>query len=67
MKPPAEESYPRYNDNGENFYYAQEDYLHDVQARRNTWTWNVIRPAGIIGFTPHGMLFAFVLMLMSMY
>ncbi|KAH8698734.1 nucleoside-diphosphate-sugar epimerase GsfE [Talaromyces proteolyticus] len=52
LKAPAEESHLRYEDNGDNFYYNQEDYLRDVQAKRNTWTWNVIRPTGIIGFTP---------------
>lgn len=56
LKAPAEESAPRYEDDGDNFYYNQEDYLQAVQKRRNAWTWNVIRPTGIIGFTPHGKL-----------
>ena len=52
LKAPAEESAPRYIDDGDNFYYNQEDYLQEVQKRRSTWSWNVIRPTGIIGFTP---------------
>ncbi|KAF4218742.1 hypothetical protein CNMCM8980_004507 [Aspergillus fumigatiaffinis] len=53
LKAPAEESAPRYQDDGDNFYYNQEDYLRAVQKRRDVWSWNVIRPTGIIGFTPH--------------
>lgn len=52
LKAPAEESAPRYIDDGDNFYYSQEDYLQELQKRRSTWSWNVIRPTGIIGFTP---------------
>lgn len=54
MKVPLEESFPRYNDQGFNFYYNQEDYLCEVQKRRGTWGWNVIRPNAINGFAPHG-------------
>lgn len=54
VKVPLEESFPRYDDKGFNFYYNQEDYLREVQARRNAWTWNVIRPNAINGFAPHG-------------
>jgi hypothetical protein len=54
VKVPLEESLPRYNDNGYNFYYAQEDYLREVQQRRNTWSYNIIRPNAINGFAPHG-------------
>ncbi|KAJ5485712.1 hypothetical protein N7530_000012 [Penicillium desertorum] len=53
LKAPAEESSPRYIDDGDNFYYNQEDYLVEVQQRRKQWQYNVIRPTGIIGFTPH--------------
>jgi nucleoside-diphosphate-sugar epimerase len=39
-----------------NFYYPQEDYLIARQKDSN-WTWNVIRPEAIIGYTskPNGM------------
>ncbi|KAJ5711862.1 hypothetical protein N7488_006018 [Penicillium malachiteum] len=50
---PLEESFPRYDDKGFNFYYNQEDYLKEVQARRNSWSWNVIRPNAINGYAPH--------------
>lgn len=42
---------PRYQDHGENFYYQQEDAMFAL-AKERTWSWNVIRPNGIIGFTP---------------
>lgn len=44
---------PRYDDKGENFYYNQEDFLFGMQKHR-TWSYNVIRPNAIIGFTPGG-------------
>lgn len=44
---------PRYEDYGENFYYDQEDFMFNLAAKRN-WTWNIIRPDAIIGFTPSG-------------
>ncbi|KAF4540657.1 Nad-dependent epimerase dehydratase [Lasiodiplodia theobromae] len=50
---PLTEDMPRYDDGGYNFYYAQEDYMFEVQKRRGTWSHNIIRPNGIIGFTPH--------------
>jgi hypothetical protein len=53
-KVPLEESFPRYDDKGFNFYYNQEDYLREVQKRRGTWGWNVIRPNAVNGFAPHG-------------
>ncbi|PYI03429.1 hypothetical protein BO78DRAFT_322689, partial [Aspergillus sclerotiicarbonarius CBS 121057] len=53
VKVPLEETFPRYNDQGYNFYYNQEDYLKEVQSRRNVWSWNVIRPNAINGFAPH--------------
>ncbi|KAI9923925.1 hypothetical protein ASPWEDRAFT_436420 [Aspergillus wentii DTO 134E9] len=53
VKVPLDESIPRYNDEGYNFYYTQEDYMFEVQKRRNTWSYNIIRPNAIIGFTPH--------------
>jgi hypothetical protein len=49
-----EEWFPRYDDKGLNFYYAQEDYLREVQQRRKQWSWNVIRPNAINGYAPHG-------------
>ncbi|KAL4862672.1 hypothetical protein BDV12DRAFT_207071 [Aspergillus spectabilis] len=48
---PVHEGLPRYDDQGLNFYYAQEDELFKLSGQRN-WTWNVIRPGGIVGFTP---------------
>lgn len=54
VKVPVEENCPRYDDHGENFYYPQEDYLREVQARRKTWSYNVIRPNAIIGVSPRG-------------
>ncbi|PWY83404.1 NAD-dependent epimerase/dehydratase [Aspergillus heteromorphus CBS 117.55] len=53
VKVPLEENFPRYDDQGYNFYYAQEDYLREVQKRRNSWSYNVIRPNAINGFAPH--------------
>ncbi|KAH7061963.1 nucleoside-diphosphate-sugar epimerase GsfE [Paraphoma chrysanthemicola] len=49
---PIHEKMPRYEDHGENFYYPQEDYMFELQKKRN-WSYNIIRPNGIIGFTPH--------------
>ncbi|KAF4548074.1 Hypothetical protein D9617_32g091940 [Elsinoe fawcettii] len=48
---PMHEEIPRYDDGGLNFYYTQEDFMFNLQKQR-TWSWNVIRPGGIIGFTP---------------
>ncbi|BCS02836.1 SDR family oxidoreductase [Aspergillus luchuensis] len=53
VKVPLEESFPRYDDQGFNFYYNQEDYLRETQKRRNTWSYNIIRPNAINGFAPH--------------
>ncbi|KAL1640920.1 hypothetical protein SLS58_006536 [Diplodia intermedia] len=50
---PLTEDIPRYDDGGFNFYYSQEDHLFEVQKRRGTWSHNIIRPNGIVGFTPH--------------
>ncbi|KAH6995543.1 hypothetical protein BKA56DRAFT_471695 [Ilyonectria sp. MPI-CAGE-AT-0026] len=50
---PLHEEMPRYEDYGENFYYQQEDFMFDLASKRS-WTWNVIRPDAIIGFTPAG-------------
>lgn len=51
---PARETLPRYEDHGENFYYQQEDFMFNLHKQR-AWSWNVIRPGGIIGFTPASM------------
>ncbi|KAJ9602187.1 hypothetical protein H2200_013307 [Cladophialophora chaetospira] len=48
---PATEEMPRYDDKGENFYYVQEDFMFALQKKRK-WSHNIIRPNGIIGFTP---------------
>ncbi|RDH30338.1 hypothetical protein BDQ94DRAFT_161388 [Aspergillus welwitschiae] len=53
VKVPLEESFSRYDDQGFNFYYNQEDYLREVQKRRNTWSYNIIRPNAINGYAPH--------------
>ena len=47
---PARESDPRLVPAEQNFYYHQEDYLAE-QQRQSTWSWNVIRPEAIIGYT----------------
>ncbi|KAJ5335032.1 hypothetical protein N7452_007435 [Penicillium brevicompactum] len=51
---PFHEDTPRYEGPGSEsiFYYEQEDDMRRVQKRRNTWHYNVIRPMGIIGYTP---------------
>ncbi|KAJ6009000.1 nucleoside-diphosphate-sugar epimerase GsfE [Penicillium canescens] len=48
------EDLPRYRGPGSEsiFYYQQEDDLFEIQKRRNTWHYNIIRPFGIVGFTP---------------
>ncbi|CBF84432.1 hypothetical protein AN9028.2 [Aspergillus nidulans FGSC A4] len=53
---PAHEGHPRLVRAEENFYYHQEDFLAEKQ-RGSNWTWNVIRPEAIIGYTtkPNGM------------
>ncbi|KAK5046575.1 hypothetical protein LTR84_007336 [Exophiala bonariae] len=48
---PMTEDLPRYEDQGLNFYYAQEDFMFNLQKNRN-WAYSIIRPNGIIGFTP---------------
>ncbi|KAL4878718.1 hypothetical protein BJY04DRAFT_220785 [Aspergillus karnatakaensis] len=53
---PCYEDSPRYTGPGSEtiFYYKQEDDLFELQKRRNrnTWDYNIIRPFGIIGYTP---------------
>ncbi|CAG8228947.1 unnamed protein product [Penicillium salamii] len=51
---PFHEDMPRYEGPGSEsiFYYEQEDDMARVQKRRNKWHYNVIRPMGIIGYTP---------------
>ncbi|KAJ5679258.1 NAD-dependent epimerase/dehydratase [Penicillium macrosclerotiorum] len=53
VKAPLEEWFPRYDDQGYNFYYNQEDRLKELQARHKTWSFNIIRPNAINGFAPH--------------
>ncbi len=48
---PCHEAMLRYEDHGYNFYYAQEDFMFKLHSQRK-WSWNVIRPGGIVGFTP---------------
>lgn len=54
LSTPAHEDTPRYEGPGSGsiFYYGQEDDLFRIQKRRNSWHYNIIRPMGIIGFTP---------------
>ncbi|KAH7152562.1 hypothetical protein EDB81DRAFT_881530 [Dactylonectria macrodidyma] len=47
---PARETAPRGKDHPSNFYYRQEDIMFRLKAHRS-WSWNVIRPGGIVGFT----------------
>ncbi|KAL4885959.1 hypothetical protein BJY04DRAFT_214152 [Aspergillus karnatakaensis] len=53
---PCYEDTPRYKGKGQEtiFYYKQEDDLFAIQKRRKTnpWHYSIIRPFGIIGFTP---------------
>ncbi|EKG11792.1 hypothetical protein MPH_11288 [Macrophomina phaseolina MS6] len=49
---PVCESLPRCKDNGDNFYYEQEDYLREKQVG-SRWYYNVIRPHAIVGYAPH--------------
>ncbi|KAH7146878.1 nucleoside-diphosphate-sugar epimerase GsfE [Dactylonectria estremocensis] len=48
---PAPEDCPRYDDKGQNFYFSQEDYLFGLAAQRD-WSYSVIRPKAIIGYSP---------------
>lgn len=50
---PVCESLPRYEDNDDNFYLEQEDYLRHKQAGK-PWSYNVVRPHAIVGYAPHG-------------
>lgn len=47
-KTPASEDDPRLS--VPNFYYNQEDFLKDFQLGKQ-WTWNVVRPNEIIGYS----------------
>lgn len=48
---------PRYDGPGKEtlFYYRQEDDLFEIQKRRNAWAYTIIRPFGIVGYTPQCM------------
>ncbi|KAI0592716.1 hypothetical protein F4775DRAFT_599689 [Biscogniauxia sp. FL1348] len=48
---PALEDLPRYDDKGTNFYYPQEDFMFSLERKR-PWSYNIIRPNAIVGFTP---------------
>ncbi|RAK71493.1 SDR family oxidoreductase [Aspergillus fijiensis CBS 313.89] len=48
---PFLEDMPRYEGPENIFYYEQEDDLFAVQKRRNTWSYNIIRPMAIIGYS----------------
>lgn len=45
-----EDPRPAFGAQDGNFYYPQEDFLATAQEGKQ-WTWNVIRPTGIIGCT----------------
>ncbi|KAL1792315.1 hypothetical protein ACET3X_008822 [Alternaria dauci] len=53
---PYEEDGQRYDDRGENFYYVQEDFMfarqREAAARGHHWHYSIIRPNGIVGYTP---------------
>lgn len=53
---PAREAEERRESPIGNFYFQQEDYLIERQ-KGSSWSWNVIRPEAIIGYTskPNGM------------
>jgi hypothetical protein len=51
VETPVHEGMSRYEDGGLNFYYTQEDFMFKLCAQKQ-WSWNVIRPGGIVGFTP---------------
>jgi len=44
---PCREDDPRHD--GPNFYYNQEDFLHQ-RGKNAKWSWNVVRPHDIIGY-----------------
>ncbi|KAN0116944.1 hypothetical protein V8E51_002921 [Hyaloscypha variabilis] len=53
---PCREEDPRRAASADNFYFPQEDYLVAAQKGQR-WTWNVVRPEAIVGWTvkPNGM------------
>ncbi|KAG4435700.1 hypothetical protein IFR05_008812 [Cadophora sp. M221] len=53
VRSPSVEDRPRYEDEY-NFYFLQENDMLAMQQKKKTWHWSVIRPNGIIGYTPHG-------------
>ncbi|KAE8150956.1 hypothetical protein BDV25DRAFT_129136 [Aspergillus avenaceus] len=48
---PFVEDMPRYEGPENIFYYEQEDDMFAIQKRRGAWSYNIIRPMGIIGFS----------------
>ncbi|KAF4769852.1 hypothetical protein HAV15_011501 [Penicillium sp. str.  len=50
MTSPLVEEMPRYDGPESIFYYEQEDDMFTIQKRRQTWSYNIIRPMGIIGY-----------------
>ncbi|GME35299.1 Nucleoside-diphosphate-sugar epimerase [Neofusicoccum parvum] len=50
---PITEDLPRYDDQGLNFYFPQEDYLASAQkASGEKWSYSIVRPFGVVGFSP---------------
>ena len=47
---PCREEDPRRGDEEDNFFYAQEDFLRNLQMNQR-WTWNVVRPEVIVSST----------------
>ena len=48
---PITEHFGRKDYGPPNFYYGQEDAMFELQKQNKKWTWNVIRPWCINGFT----------------
>jgi hypothetical protein len=42
---------PRHEGPENIFYYEQEDDMFAQQKRRGTWSYNIIRPMAIIGYS----------------
>ncbi|MBM3489613.1 MAG: SDR family oxidoreductase [Alphaproteobacteria bacterium] len=47
---PAKERWPR--DPHDNFYWLQEDYVRQTQARAGGWCYTIFRPHVVVGFAP---------------
>jgi nucleoside-diphosphate-sugar epimerase len=52
VRTPLVESDPQPQHLAPNFYYHQESLLHEFCKNNQETSWNVVRPAGIIGVVP---------------